>query len=254
VIQLEGVGKSYPGDIWALREVSLNVARGEFVFLTGPSGAGKSTLLSLLTLQTKPSRGRVLLEGTDLSRLEERQVPLLRRRIGVVYQDFRLLYDRTVFENVAFALRVLELPEREIRRETLAALERCSLKEKAGLSPRKLSGGEQQRVALARAMVHDPGLILADEPTGNLDAETGWEVFRLLSAAHGRGTTVVVATHNQAVLGALPWRRITLRGGQVESDVTPEGAGQTPQPPPAADKDVLERFRDLGGTMPGAPV
>ena len=252
MIDLEGACKYYEGDIWALRDVTFSVARGEFVFVSGPSGAGKSTLLSLLTLQSRPSRGRVMLEGTDLSRLASKQVPMLRRRIGVVYQDFRLLYDRSVFENVAFVLRVLEAPESEIRRETLAALERCGLKDKAALNPRQLSGGEQQRVAIARALVHDPGLILADEPTGNLDADTGWEIFRLLVAAHERGTTVMVATHNQAVLGRLPMRRIHLRGGMVESDSAPMAGAQAP--PRAAAKDRLEQIKDLGGAGAGAPV
>jgi cell division transport system ATP-binding protein len=246
VIELEGVGKSYPGGIHALRDISFSVGRGEFVFLTGPSGAGKSTLLSLLTLQSRPSRGRVLLDGTDLGRLAGSQVPLLRRRMGVVYQDFRLLYDRTVFENVAFALRVLGLPEAEIRRETLAALKNCGLKDKAALNPRKLSGGEQQRVAVARALVHDPGLILADEPTGNLDSDTGWEVVRLLLAAHERGATVVVATHNQAILGAVPKRRITLRAGLVDSDVPATDGGFDEQLPPPAVREVLDHFKDMG--------
>jgi len=234
VIELEGVGKSYPGGIQALRDISFTVGRGEFVFLTGPSGAGKSTLLSLLTLQARPSRGRILLDGTELGHLAAGEVPLLRRRIGVVYQDFRLLYDRTVFENVAFALRVLGLPEAEIRRETLAALKRCGLKEKAAMNPRKLSGGEQQRVAVARALVHDPGLVLADEPTGNLDADTGWEVVRLLLSAQERGATVVVATHNQAILAALPKRRLFLRAGLLESDILPAAVGIDEQMPPAA--------------------
>ncbi len=195
------------------------------MLLSGPSGAGKSTLLSLLTLQSQPSKGRLVLDGTDASRLGKAQVPLLRRKMGVVFQDFRLLYDRTVFENVAFALRVLGLPEAELKRETLAALERCGLKDKAGLNPHKLSGGEQQRVAVARALVHDPGLILADEPTGNLDPETGWEVFRLLLQANERGATVVVATHNQSVLTALNKRCIRLRAGKIESDGLPQTSG-----------------------------
>ena len=191
MIELQGVSKAYAGDIWALRQVDLKVAHGEFVILTGPSGAGKSTLLRLLNLSARPSAGQVLLEGTDLGRLQGSQVPALRRRMGVVHQDFRLLYDRTVFENVAFALRVLGLAEAEIKRETLAVLERCGLQGKGALNPHQLSGGEQQRVAVARALVHDPGLILADEPTGNLDAENGWEVFKLLLAANLRGATVL---------------------------------------------------------------
>lgn len=241
MIELDAVGKCWPGDIWALRDVSFKVDRGEFVFLTGPSGAGKSTLLSMLTLQSRPSCGRVVVDGVDLGRISSARVPELRRRVGVVFQGFRLLYDRTVFENVAFALRVMGLPEREIRTETLAALERCDLKEKAGLNPRKLSGGEQQRVAVARAIVHDPGIILADEPTGNLDADSAWSVFRLLLDAHERGATVLVATHNQGVLGALAKRRIVLRGGRLESDSVPEDGGLDEELPPPAVAGVAAR-------------
>jgi cell division transport system ATP-binding protein len=253
MIQLESVSKVYDGDIWALRDCDLKVERGEFVLLTGPSGAGKSTLLSLLTLQARPSRGRLVLDGTDASRLTRAQVPLLRRKMGVVFQDFRLLYDRDVFENVAFALRVLGLPEAEIKRETLAALANCGLSAKAHLNPHKLSGGEQQRVAVARALVHDPGLILADEPTGNLDPETGWDVFRLLLQAHERGATVVVATHNQAVLTSLHKRCIRLRAGKIESDGVPEVSSlEETLPPPM--KPHLERFEDMGGQAGSAPV
>ena len=224
MIELEGVEKSFSGGVRALRDLTFTVDRGEFVFLTGPSGAGKSTLLSLLTLRTRPSRGRVRLEGVDLGRLARSQVPMLRRRIGVVYQDFRLMHDRSVYENVALPLRVLGLPEPEIRRETREALKRCGLVGKEGLNPRRLSGGEQQRVAVARALAHDPGLILADEPTGNLDAETGWEIVRLLMSAHERGATVLVATHNPALLNALPMRRLALNRGGLESDVRPAPA------------------------------
>lgn len=253
MIELESVSKVYSGDIWALRDCDLKVDRGEFVLLTGPSGAGKSTLLSLLTLQTRPTKGRLILDGTDASRLTKVQVPHLRRRMGVVFQDFRLLYDRTVFENVAFALRVLGLPEAEIRRETLAVLEKCGLAGKAAMNPHKLSGGEQQRVAVARALVHDPGLIVADEPTGNLDPETGWDVFRLLLQAHERGATVLVATHNQAVLNALNKRTIRLRAGLIERDGLPETSALEETLPPTA-KPMLERFQDLGGQSGSAPV
>jgi cell division transport system ATP-binding protein len=253
LIQLESVSKVYSGDIWALRDLDLRVARGEFVLLTGPSGAGKSTLLSLLTLQSRPTKGRLVLDGTDASRLTGAQVPLLRRKMGVVFQDFRLLYDRSVFENVAFALRVLDLPEAEIRRETQAVLEKCGLGTKGALNPHKLSGGEQQRVAVARALVHDPGLIVADEPTGNLDPETGWDVFRLLLQANERGATVLVATHNQAVLNALNKRTIRLRAGLIESDgLLQTGALEETLPPPG--KPMLERFQDLGGQAGSAPV
>jgi len=221
VIEFHGVSKTYEEDVQALRGVDLFVARGEFVFLSGPSGAGKSSILELLTREEKASRGTVLLDGADLGRLHESQVPALRRRMGIIFQDFRLLYDRSAFENVAFALRVLCLPEAEIRRETAAALEKVGLASKGNFKPHKLSGGEQQRVAVARALARDPDLVLADEPTGNLDPETSWEIFKLLLNANERGATVIVATHNQAVIQSLGKRVVRLRDGAIEEDQKP---------------------------------
>jgi cell division transport system ATP-binding protein len=218
VIEFQGVTKTYDDDeVQALRGLDFSVDRGEFVFLSGPSGAGKSSILELLTREEKPSSGRVLLEGVDLGRLPDSRIPGLRRRMGIIFQDFRLLYDRSAFENVAFALRVLGLPEAEIRRETHHALERVGLAAKAQVKPHKLSGGEQQRVAVARALARDPELVLADEPTGNLDPETSWEIFKLLLKANERGATVMVATHNQAVIQALGKRVLRLRDGALES-------------------------------------
>ena len=226
MIEFHGVSKTYDEDVQALKGVDLSVARGEFVFLSGPSGAGKSSILELLTREEKPSQGTVLLEGVDLGRLHDSQVPALRRRMGIIFQDFRLLYDRSAFENVAFALRGLGLPESEIRRETSAALEKVGLAAKAPVRPHKLSGGEQQRVAVARALARDPDLVLADEPTGNLDPETSWEIFKLLLNANERGATVIVATHNQAVIQALGKRVVRVRGGCIEED---QPAGHSPR-------------------------
>ena len=248
MIELHGVSKVFDGDILALRQIQLNIAQGEFVLLSGPSGAGKSTLLSLLTLEDQASQGRLIIDGTDVGRLKARQVSELRRRMGIIFQDFKLLYDRSAYENVAFALRILGLPEPEIRRETHAALERTGLGAKAHLKPHKLSGGEQQRVAVARALVHDPGLILADEPTGNLDPETGWEIFRLLLQANERGATVVVATHNQAMLSGLGKRVVRLRDGLVESDGPWQGPGLDEQLPLA--KPRLDGREGLSGGAP----
>ena len=220
MIEFQDVSKSYEdgGDrVEALRGVNLSIARGEFVFLSGPSGAGKSTVLDLLTREETASSGRVLLDGNDLGKLGQAEVPVLRRRMGIIFQDFRLLYDRSAFDNVAFALRVLGLPEAEIRRETAAALEKVGLGSRAAVKPHKLSGGEQQRVAVARALARDPDLVLADEPTGNLDQETSLEVFRLLLKANERGATVVVASHNQALMQSLGKRVIRVRGGRIEA-------------------------------------
>jgi cell division transport system ATP-binding protein len=219
MIEFQDVSKVYEdgGDrVEALRGINLFIARGEFVFLSGPSGAGKSSVLDLLTREETASSGRVLLEGNDLGNLSQGQVPVLRRRMGIVFQDFRLLYDRSAFDNVAFALRVLGLPEAEIRRETLGALEKVGLSAKAEFKPHKLSGGEQQRVAVARALARDPDLILADEPTGNLDQETSMDIFRLLLKANERGATVVVATHNQAAIQNLAKRVVKVRDGRIE--------------------------------------
>ncbi len=221
MIRFEDVHKTYEEDVWALRGLSFHVARGEFAFLSGPSGAGKSSVLGLLTREQVATRGRVLLDGVDLGRMPESRVPALRRRMGVVFQDFKLLYDRSVFDNVSFALRVLGLPEGEIRKETQAALEKVGLAGKGEMRPHKLSGGEQQRVAVARALARDPDLVLADEPTGNLDAETSWEVFKLLLKANERGATVLVASHNQAVIQTLGKRVIRLREGLLESEGPP---------------------------------
>lgn len=219
MIEFQDVSKVYKDgsdQVEALRGINLSIARGEFVFLSGPSGAGKSTVLDLLTREEIASSGRVLLGGNDLGKLTVSEVPTLRRRMGIIFQDFRLLYDRSAFDNVAFALRVLGLPEAEIRRETTAALEKVNLSSKASYKPHKLSGGEQQRVAVARALARDPDLILADEPTGNLDQETSMDIFRLLLQANERGATVVVASHNQAAIQSLAKRVVKVRAGRIE--------------------------------------
>ena len=232
MIEFAEVTKTYEEDVQALKGLSFFVERGDFVFLNGPSGAGKSSVLELLTREEKASAGRVLLDGVDLSLLPRSRVPELRRRMGVIFQDFRLLYDRTAFDNVAFGLRVLGIPEQEVRRETGLALEKVGLASKAMVKPHKLSGGEQQRVAVARALARDPELVLADEPTGNLDAETSWEIFKLLSEANARGATVLVATHNQAVIHAMGKKVLKLRDGRLESFGTLSGHEEILPGPP----------------------
>ncbi len=216
MIQTFHVTKVYDeGDRPALHDVSIQVDKGEFVFLTGPSGAGKTTLLRLLFVAEKPSKGQILVNGRNVATLRPRQIPLLRRQIGVVFQDFKLINNRTVHENVAYALHVLGLPESEIRRRVYRMLKGVGLFHKANVLPAKLSGGEQQRVAIARALVNDPVLMLADEPTGNLDEEITEEIMDLLAKANARGTTVIVATHDRLLLENYKKRVIHLKTGVV---------------------------------------
>ncbi len=200
MIQLFHVYKSYGADAHALVDVSLNIDKGELVYLSGPSGAGKSTLLRLVFCAERPSRGQLLVGGRNVARLGASAVPFLRRNIGVVFQDFKLLLRRTVEENVALTLEVMGAPRRDIRRRTYAMLKQVGLAHKLHHYPLRLSGGEQQRVAIARALVGEPQILLADEPTGNLDEERAREIMELLDHANSRGTTVVVATHDRMLL------------------------------------------------------
>jgi len=218
MIQLFHVFKEYPGEGPALSDVSLHVKKGEFVFLTGPSGAGKSTLLKLVFCAEPATSGQLLVFGKNVSKLRSSAVPYLRRNIGVVFQDFKLLPDRTVAENVAFPLEVRGLPVRDVRRKVVAMLRSVGLDHRLGKFPLALSGGEQQRVAVARALVNDPALLLADEPTGNLDPDRTLEVMDLLEGANARGTTVVVATHDRSLLARYKKRVIALETGKVVSD------------------------------------
>jgi cell division transport system ATP-binding protein len=218
MIQLFHVYKEYAGEGLALVDVSLQVPKGEFVFVTGPSGAGKSTLLKLVFCAEPPSGGQLLVFGRNVSKLGPSGVPFLRRNIGVVFQDFKLLPDRTVAENVAFPLEVRGLATAEVRRRVTAILRSVGLDHKQRRFPLSLSGGEQQRVAVARALVADPALLLADEPTGNLDPDRTLEVMDLLEDANARGTTVVVATHDRSLLQRYKKRVIALEAGRVISD------------------------------------
>ncbi len=218
MVHMYGVTKVYPGDVVALDGVDLSVEKGDFVFIVGQSGAGKSTLLSLIYRGATPSRGQVLVAGKNVIRLKRREVPVFRRKIGVVYQDFKLLPERTVFENVAFALEVIEAPPKEISRKVLAALEMVGLAHKADSLPGQLAGGEQQRVAIARAVVNDPLIVVADEPTGNLDPDTSAGIMGLLSDINCRGTTVIMATHNQLIVDRMRKRVIEVEAGRVVRD------------------------------------
>ncbi len=218
VLVLHDVTKQYPNGKLALRDVDLVIPEGDFVFLVGPSGAGKSTLIKLLIRDEIATRGHVVLDGQDVARLRRRQVPKMRRKVGIVFQDFKLLPNKTVFENVAFALEVTGHPRRRIRPAVTRVLSLVGLSEQSEQRPSQLSGGEQQRTAIARALVHDPRLIIADEPTGNLDPLISWEILQLLLRINDLGVTVMMATHNADVVTALRKRVVALEEGRVIRD------------------------------------
>ncbi|RYJ00273.1 MAG: cell division ATP-binding protein FtsE [Acetobacteraceae bacterium] len=226
MIKLFHVYKSYGGDVSALCDLTLEIERGEFVFVTGPSGAGKSTLLRLIFHAASPNAGQLIVCGRNTARLARADVALLRRKLGVVFQDFKLLGRRNVYDNVALALEVLGLPHRVIRRRVFEVLKEVSLAHKMHHLVQRLAGGEQQRVALARALVGEPQILLADEPTGNLDAERAMEVMALLCRAHARGTTVLVATHDRALLARHRGRLLGLQHGRLVHDVRPSHSHQ----------------------------
>ncbi len=218
VIYLDNVRKIYSTGSPALNGITLGIGRGEFVFIVGDSGSGKSTLIKLLLRELVATEGAVYVMGNDLAKLKHRQVPRFRRNIGVVFQDFRLLNDRNVYENVAFAQRVVQTPSAEIRRNVPAILATVGLAGKYKAKTKQLSGGEQQRVALARALINSPSILLADEPTGNLDPKNSWEIMRLLEEINERGTTVVVVTHNREIVNAMRKRVVTMKKGVIVSD------------------------------------
>lgn len=226
MVSFTKVKKVYPGDIVALQDVNLEIRRGEFVFVLGHSGAGKSTFLKLMLREEVATSGRVMVGGRDLSRIRQRDIPYLRRGLGVVFQDFRLIPTMTAFENVAFAMRVTNIPEREIKKRVPYVLNLVGLAGKARNLPHEMSGGEQQRVALARALVHSPPIIIADEPTGNIDPELSVEIMELLKAINMVGTTVVVVTHEHELAQRFSERIITIDHGTVVDDlVTARGGG-----------------------------
>lgn len=218
MISLEDVRKTYSQGAPALNKVSLRINKGEFVFIVGNSGSGKSTLIKLLMKELEPTEGKILVNNKDLSKLKRRQVAKFRREIGAVFQDFRLLKDRSVYDNIAFAQKVVEAPQRLIRKRVPQMLTLVGLSEKYRSFPKELSGGEQQRVALARALVNNPSVLLADEPTGNLDPKNSWEIMKLLEEINQRGTTVVVVTHNREIVDAMRRRVITMSKGVIVSD------------------------------------
>ena len=218
MIEFKDVTKEYSKGIAALNGVNLKIEKGEFAFIVGDSGSGKSTLIRLLLKELDPTSGSIIVNGQNLNRLKHRKIPQYRRHLGVVFQDFRLLKDRNIYENIAFALRVTETSPRIIKQKVPAALSLVGLAQKYKAFPKELSGGEQQRVAIARAIVNEPAILLADEPTGNLDPTNSWEIMKLLEEANERGTTVLVVTHNQEIVNEMKKRVITMKKGVIVSD------------------------------------
>ena len=240
MIQLYHVTKKYPPGINALTDVSLHIEKGEFVFLTGPSGAGKTTLLKLLFREEHPTEGQIIVNGRNLAALPSGKVPFLRRSIGVVFQDFKLIHQKTVYENTALALYVVGVPESEHKARALKVLRLVGLQHRMHSYPLQISGGEQQRVAIARALINEPVLLLADEPTGNLDPELSLEIMRLFRDINAQGATVVVATHDPSMIRSLGRRVIHLEGGRLTDSSLTQG--------PAGDRLGLTPLGTVRGT------
>ncbi len=218
MIELQDIWKTYADGTTALQGVNVVIDRNEFVYIVGPSGAGKSTFMKLIYREEVPSKGQISVNGFNIGKLKHRKIPFVRRNIGVIFQDYKLLPKLSAFENVAFAMEVIESPRRTIRRRTMEVLELVGLKHKANSLPAQLSGGEQQRVAIARAIVNSPAVIVADEPTGNLDPETSWGIMNLLEEINFRGTTIVMATHNKEIVNTLRKRVIAIERGSIVRD------------------------------------
>ncbi|WP_096440764.1 cell division ATP-binding protein FtsE [Alteribacter populi] len=223
MINMKEVWKTYPNGVMAINGIDIHIEKSEFVYVVGPSGAGKSTFIKLMYREEKPTRGTITINGKELAKIKERHIPYLRRDIGVVFQDFKLLPTLSVYENVAFALEVIEESKANIRKRVMHVLDIVRLKNKARFLPHELSGGEQQRVAIARAIVNSPSVLIADEPTGNLDPETSGEIMQILEEINDRGTTIVMATHNRDIVNSMRKRVIAIEGGRIARD---EARGQ----------------------------
>ena len=245
MIKLEHVSKSYSAGIPALNDVSLNIEEGEFVFVVGDSGSGKSTLIKLLLKELEPTEGTITINGRKLNKIRRRQIPKFRRNIGVVFQDFRLLKDRNIYDNVAFAQKVIGESNRSIKKNVPKLLSMVGLAAKYRSYPRQLSGGEQQRVAIARALINKPKILLADEPTGNLDANNAWEIMKLMEEINEQGTTGVVVTHNLEIVKAMNKRVITMQKGVVVDDTASDHYGKDTSV--EQDDDLFDDFLDDGG-------
>ena len=215
---MSDVSKVYPGGSVALQDVNVHIEPGEFVFVVGPSGAGKSTFIKMLFREVLPTTGSIFVNGMDILSLSPKEIPFMRRQLGIIFQDYRLLPDRTVFENVAFAMQVIEAPHRKIRRQVNNVLDLVGLRHRSNAYPNELSGGEQQRIAIARAIVNDPVFVIADEPTGNLDPETSWDIMEIFKEINSAGTTIVMATHDKDVVDAMGKRVIAIEQGRIVRD------------------------------------
>lgn len=218
MLEMRHAGKIYPGGAVALEDINVHIKPGEFVFLVGPSGAGKSTFIRMISREIEPTSGQILVDGVDVMKLKRGDIPYLRRQLGIVFQDFRLLNDRTAFENVAFAMQVIEAPSHKIRKRVNEVLELVGLRDRGDNYPGEMSGGEQQRVAIARAIVNDPLLVIADEPTGNLDPETSKEIMEIFTQINHNGTTIVMATHDKTMVDYMQKRVIALENGRIVRD------------------------------------
>ncbi len=218
MIEVKNVYKKYPNGVHAINGININIDFGEFVYVVGPSGSGKSTFIKMLYREEKPTSGSIIINGINLTTLKERKVPYLRRNLGVVFQDFKLLPNLTVYENIAFALEVIEESPRNIKRRVLEVLDLVHLKQRARSYPNELSGGEQQRVSIARSIVNSPKVLIADEPTGNLDPETTWEIMDTFMEINRRGTTIIMATHDKEIVNNIRNRVIVIEGGLVVRD------------------------------------
>ncbi|MGG3998874.1 cell division ATP-binding protein FtsE [Anoxybacillus kestanbolensis] len=218
MIEMQDVYKTYPNGVIALNGISVRIKQGEFVYVVGPSGAGKSTFIKMMYREEKPTSGKIMINGVNLANIKDSKVPLLRRNIGIVFQDFKLLPKLTVYENVAFALEVIEESPKNIRKRVMEVLDLVRLKHKARFYPDELSGGEQQRVSIARSIVNNPAIVIADEPTGNLDPDTSWEIMDIFERINDRGTTIVMATHNREIVNTIRRRVIAIERGKIARD------------------------------------
>ncbi|MDR6121614.1 cell division transport system ATP-binding protein [Bacillus sp. SLBN-46] len=218
MIELQEVYKKYPNGVTAINGIDVRINQGEFVYVVGPSGAGKSTFIKMMYREETPTTGTIMINGVNLAKLKMKKVPLFRRNLGVVFQDFKLLQNLTVYENVAFALEVIEAQPKVIRKRVMEVLDLVGLKHKIKMLPGELSGGEQQRVSIARSIVNSPKIVIADEPTGNLDPETSWEIMNIFEEINARGTTIVMATHNREIVNTLKHRVIAIESGKIARD------------------------------------